>query len=167
MPENRNINPGQLRYNVRKHFHLSPWVSSQLRTLRYAPLWGPEHTLGHSLTSTFLPSHTLPHILSQRCRRPGTIKKMFTHLLPVMPNVWTLITHLNSKKINRSHLSQPEKSSDSFTAFSQGFCWATLVLLCQPPGLLQCSPGAARCLITLCSGDQMSVDLLLHRHWSC
>lgn len=71
----------------------------------------------HSLTYTFLQSHILTRILSRCCRRPGTIKKIFTHLLPVRPHVWTLIADLNSKKINRSHLSQPEKCSDSFTPF--------------------------------------------------
>lgn len=92
------------------------------------PCWGPWHSMEHrplALTRAFLPSHILAQILSQPCRRPGTIKKMFTHL-PVMPNVWTLIIHLNSKKINRHHLSQPEKTSDSFTVFRRAPA--------QPPG---------------------------------
>lgn len=114
------------------------------------PLWGPWHSLGHrphALTRAFLQSHILPQILSQPCRRSGTIKKMFTHL-PVMPNVWTLIAHLNSKKINRHHLSQPEKSSESFTVFSQGSCPATR-FSCTSLRASH-SPHAAQRLITLC-----------------
>lgn len=141
-PKMVNSNTDRPVHNDTKHSCLSPWVSSQLRTRWHVPLrsqgtWGH---MPHALTRAFLQSHILPQILSQCCRPSGSIKKMCTHL-PVMPNMWTLITHLNSKKINRSHLSQPEKSSDSFTPFSQGFCGRWL-LLSQPPG--SCSPRVAQ-----------------------
>lgn len=113
------------------------------------PLWGPWHSLGHrphALTRAFLQSHILPQILSQPCQRPGTIKKMFTHL-PVMPNVWTLITLLHLKKINRHHLSQPEKSV-THSVFSQGFCPATR-FSCTSLWASH-SPHAAQRFITLC-----------------
>lgn len=131
-------------------------------------LWGPCHSLGHrprALARPFLQSHILPQILSRPCRRPGPIKKMFTHL-PVAPSVWTLITHLNSKKINRHHLSQPEKSSESFAVFSQGSCPAT-----RSPVPASGPPTAHTQLrawsLSAAEAAGMSVAFLLCRHWSC
>lgn len=152
-------------YSVRRHVSLSHWVYSQLRTLRcWDPCEAPNrHWDASQHTEQRLrgESHLTPNLITT-LQKAGTIKKMFTHF-PVMPNVWTPITHLNSKKISRSHLSQPEKSSDSFAAFSQSSCWAALVLRDQPPGLLQpeCSSGL------ICTADLVSADFLLHRHLSC
>lgn len=131
------------------------------------PQWGPWHSLGHrphALTRAFLQSHILPQILSQPCRRPGTIKKMFTHL-PVMPKVWTQITHLNSKKINSHHLSQPEK----LVTHSQSFHRAPA----QPPGspVPASGPSTARMQLSawsLSAAEAWSGELCLpFVHLSC
>lgn len=116
----------------------------------------PQHTQRDSCTAcNFLAkSHLTLHLIITLLR--SRLLRRHPPLLPVMPNVQVLMMWLDSKKIYRSHLSQPEKSGDSFTPFRRGSC-GLLQFSWIGPRPLQL--GAAQCSITLASAQLMNTYL--------
>lgn len=163
-PKIANSNPGQLVHSVRKHLCLSHWVFSELRTLSWAPR-GPWMHTGTQPTGTDQHIPAESHLASSLITTPPKARlcQVFAHPLPVMPNVWTLITHLNSKKINRVisvNLKSLVTHSYPFHGAPAGPSRSSRNSLQAP-----CSPSAAQGSITLSSADQRSRRFLSTATW--